>query len=402
MDGGGAGRGDEHTGGDGVHGMYYAGEVKTPFTTTEDLASMKAMLADTKPELVLEVAEEWMSVADRLVNGGGSIKGDFDRIVKHALQHWEGEAADAFAEVAAKISKQLGDGATYAQHTSVAMRNAGERLSEIKPKIEAIGQRRRFAHVMNGIGNAFTRGGRGLDAGFRGDLGERKSEDGDAGDHSAGTDDEAEAVRLMVDLALTYNSQTQAMSSWQRKLPPGHGSDDGEYPGEPGGLVPAPGPMRPVGTVPVRAPVGAAPAGGSGTAGGSVPKPQSPGTGKTAGAAMRLDGVTGGTVNPVTGAPGSASGAAGNASNRGAGGSAPAGLGAALPGRGAARPTGHGLHFSRGGALSGERGREGGRALGVAFGGHVHGGGAGKYSRGAQDGRSEGERPDGPGEDDES
>lgn len=402
MEGGGTGRGDEHAEADGVHGAQHAGDVKTPFTTTEDLASMKAMVADTKPALVLEVADEWENVADRLVSGGGSIKGDFDRIVEHALQHWEGEAADAFAEFAAGISRQLGDCATYARRTSVAMRNAGERLSEIKPKIEAIGQRRRFSHVVNGIANAFTRGGRGLDPGFRGDLGERKPEGGDVGARPAGKDDESEAVRLMVDLALTYNSQTQAMSSWQRKLPPGRGGDGGEYPGEPGGLVPVPGPMRPVGTVRVRASVDATPAGGSGKTGGSVPDPHSSRTGKTAGAATRLDGVTGGTASPVAGAQGSANGAAVNVAGRGAGGSAPAGLGAQLPGRGAARPTGHGLHSSRGGAWSGERGRDGGRVLGVPFGGDVRGGGPGRYSRGSQDGTSGEESPGSPVEDDKS
>ncbi|MCH6160542.1 hypothetical protein [Streptomyces marispadix] len=448
MDGGQAGIGGEY--GD-SGGTYYAGEVKTPFATGEDLESMKAMVVDAKPELVLNVAEEWENIHDLLVHGGGSVKGDFDRTVRNLLQHWEGEAAEAFAREAGKVSKQLGDCGTYARYIATAMRNAGERLSEIKPKIEALGKRRSFGDAVNRIGGAFSRGGGRLDPGFRGDLGERRApDDGDPG-LPAGKDDRSKAVALMVELALTYNSQTQAMNSWQMKLPPGQGGDGGDYPGEPGGVAPVSGPVSLGRRADGAVIVGAAGSGGP-VVGRSVPMPEQSGSAANQAAAIRVDGISGGTANAprpqggevpprssgITGsgvpgggvmgggpAPGSGVGA-----SRGAGGAVPGGLGAgagAVPGVSAGsggramdaaagrRPStpsvpsarqgiggnldhiaqrgetgtqqgGRALHFSRGGALAGERGREGDGPLAAgALGRPVRPGGPTKYSRRTDD-----------------
>ncbi|OEV09976.1 hypothetical protein AN218_19650, partial [Streptomyces nanshensis] len=261
MDGGEAGRGGEGAGAGGTYeALYNAGEVRTPFATEETVPSMKAMLADAKPEQVLGVAEAWERIHDHLVNGGGSVQGDFDRIVAHALEHWEGPSAEAFAELAVKISRQLGELATYARYTSTAMRNAGERLNEIKPKIDALGRHDGLSGAMNRLGGAVTGRGRTLDAGFRGELDTREpggARDGREDDVPESEGDQRQhAVALMVDLALTYNSQRQAMSSWERKLPPRRGGDDGRYPGEPGGVPPMPGPG--VGRVGEPAPTAAA------------------------------------------------------------------------------------------------------------------------------------------------
>lgn len=429
-------------------GAHHAGEIKTPFATGEDIDSMRAMLVDAKPEQVLGVADAWEQIHDHLVNGGGSVQGDFDRIVKHVLQHWEGESAEAFARVAAKISRQLADCATYARYTSAAMRNAGERLSEIKPKVEAIGTRDGVGGAMNGTGDAFARGGGRLDGGFRGDFGGWRavpdSGDGGLGSPSEGEEeDRSKAVALMVDLALTYNSQRQAMSSWQKKLPPAGGREEGEYPGEPGGIAPFPGPMSPGESAPSAAAVAAARAAGGASAGKSAPKPARPAPGSTSvaatkQAAMRFDGISGGTATapirggtspgvPEGGVPGGFSGAVdecglaassrpravggvaggpggaggpeagdregargGVPVSRGTGGSVPAGLGAGpgggpgdAGGPGAGKDTrkgsgpadGRGLHLSRGGSLAGERGRNGGSALFVGGAlGGLHGG----------------------------
>jgi uncharacterized protein YukE len=477
MDGGQGGFGNEHAD---PGGTYYAGEVKTPFATDEDIESMRAMVVDAKPELVLNVADEWENIHDLLVNGGGSVKGDFDRTVRNLLQHWEGEAAEAFARKAERLSKQLGDCGTYARYTATAMRNAGERLSVIKPKIEALAKRRTLGGAVNRIGDAFSRrGGSRLDPGFRGDLGGRRAPDDDDPDFPAGRDDRSKAVALMVDLALTYNSQTYAMNSWQTKLPPAQGADMGDYPGEPGGIAPVAGPVslgrRADGSVIA----GAAGSGGL-VAGRSVPMPEpsSPvsGSGRTHTAAMRADGISGGTASAprpqggeaplrpsgftgstvpgggVTGgfpAPGSGSrtsagrdtggvvpgglgagpvpGVSGGAGDRGVdaaagrrppGSSVPSvpsvrqGIGGHLDyggqlGGGGAQRGGRSLHFSRGGALAGERGRDGdgplapGALVHGALGRPVDGGVPNKYSRRTEDPGVEGERPGYPDEDPE-
>lgn len=374
-------------------GMLYAGELKTPFAAGEDVESMKAMLADAKPEQVLAVADGWAHVHDRLVDGSGSIKGEFDRTVAHVLQHWEGEAAEAFARAAAEISKQLADCGTFARYTSAAMRHAGERLSEVKPQIDAIGKRGGFEGVVNSVSEEFTGRRRQLDAGFRGLNDGRRG-----GTHAPGRDGETDeegdggtrrAVALMVDLALTYNSQTQAMNSWQKKLPSGPGGGGGEYPGEPGGFPPYHGPMRPGEPAPGAAAVAAARAASAATAGRRVPGSAAPavltgsadagrsasgaasGAGAAAPSRMRSDGVSGGTAT----APGP--GAAHAAPPAGTPGATVA-QGAAGPGAGPAGGFTGGLGMHSGPAFGARSARGGGpRPAGAAGGAAPAGLGAG-------------------------
>ncbi|QPP08616.1 hypothetical protein G4Z16_21915 [Streptomyces bathyalis] len=422
--------------------MCYMGEVKTPFATGEDIDSMKAMLAEANPGLVLDVADAWQNIHDRLAGGGGSVKGDFDKAVDHILQHWEGESADEFAKKAKKISKSIGDCATYATRTSTVMRNVGHKLSEIKPKVDAIEKPGGFGSAMDKIGDGFSRDDNEWKGEIQGNQGAQKALDNHDGDLSAGKEEQLKAAAHMEALALTYTSQAKTMGTWNKR----RYEDGGDYPGDPGGVAPVPVSVTPDGGGPGAAAAGASRTGS--TVGKSAPKSTSPGAG-TPVAGTKVDGISGGTPTatggpgaggatsvPGSGAPGGAgSGGMGGGvpggpgyvgqtsgnrgvagTGRGVGGRVPAGIGAGgaggaggkgagaavgrgplarqrggtldtpQQGKGAARQGGQGLHSSRGGVMAGERGRGANGVMG--------GGVAGNNSRRKEGERNQGERPD--------
>ncbi|THA23510.1 hypothetical protein E4198_01035 [Streptomyces sp. RKND-216] len=425
--------------------MCFTGEVKTPFATGETIDSMKAMLADAKPATVLGVADAWKHLHDHLVGGGDSVKGGFDKAVKHILEHWEGESADEFAKKAQKISRQIADCAKYASHTSIAMRNAGERLNDIKPKVDAIEVPGDVDSALNAIGDGLTRDDTKWRGEIQGNEGAQRALDNHHDDLSAGREEQLKTAALMETLALTYSSQARTMGSWDKRKP--NRDTEHEYPGDPGGVVPVPVIVTPDVSGPSAAAPGrgstATPAVGSGT-----PKTISPNASQVVPATgTRLDSVSGGTTTapgnggtpvssgggrsvptgvptagPTGGVPGGpglvgrASGnrgmPAGGASATGAGSTVGRGGGGAAPGGRAAggsggrgplarqrggtadtpkaasaadRQGGQGLHSSRGGTQAGQRGAHGGGAM-------RGGGAAGNRRRDERE--SEGQRPD--------
>ncbi|OEU87194.1 hypothetical protein DB35_27290 [Streptomyces abyssalis] len=367
--------------------MCYAGEVKTPFATGTDIDKIKAMLATAKPEQVIEVADAWKNIHDHLVSGGGSVKSDFDKAVDHILQHWEGESADEFSKRAKMVSKQIADCAKYANYTSVAMRNAGQRLSEIKPKVDAIEKPSGFGSAMDKVGDGFSRDDEKWRGEISGNQGAQKALDGHEGDLSAGKEEHLKAAALMETLAITYSSQTQTMGSWNKRPPPRdpiHGQED--YPGDPGGVAPVPVAVTPDGGGAGAAAVGASRTGS--VVGRGTPKSTSPAVAGTPAAATKVDGISGGTAttpNPagangsgptggvtggagagaggaggVAGGPGYVGQASGNRGGAGAGAGARAGVGA-RGGVGGRVPAGLG-------AGAGGAGGAGGKGIGAAAG----------------------------------
>jgi uncharacterized protein YukE len=371
--------------------MCYAGSVKTPFATGESIDSMKAMLASAKPDQVVEVADAWKAIRDHLVGGGGSVKSDFDKAVEHVLQHWEGESADEFRKKARKISKSIADCATYAERTSTVMRNVGEQLRDIKPKVDAIEKPSGFGSAMDKIGDGFSR-----DEDWKneisGNQGAQSALDNHEGNLSAGKEEQLKAAALMETLALTYTSQAQTMGSWARPKRPVDPGDPVEYPGDPGGVAPVPVPVSSGSSTPSKA-VAAGGVKGSGV--GKVrPKSSSPAVSRAPATATKVDGVSGGTATTprpggsstsvpsggvaggasagagavgaggVAGGPGYVGQASGNRGIAGAGAGARAGVGAG--GRGAAGgrvPAGIGAG-GRGGAAGGVGNRGGQSAVG--------------------------------------
>ncbi|MYT17515.1 hypothetical protein YWIDRAFT_07136 [Streptomyces sp. SceaMP-e96] len=116
----------------------YAIENTTKFHKI-DFTTLKAMVADAKPETVAGVSHAWKQVHDAMVaDNGGGIRAYFDKAIDEVLEHWEGDAAKAFRERAKKISENIGNGAQYAKKVSEGMGLAHEALSEYKKHLDGM------------------------------------------------------------------------------------------------------------------------------------------------------------------------------------------------------------------------------------------------------------------------
>ncbi len=116
----------------------YAIENTTKFHKM-DFETLKAMVADAKPEVVAGVGHAWEQVHNRLVSdNGGGIKAFFDKAINEVLEHWEGDAAKAFRERADKISKNIENGAQYAKLAGEGMKRSSEALSEYKKHLDGM------------------------------------------------------------------------------------------------------------------------------------------------------------------------------------------------------------------------------------------------------------------------
>lgn len=365
-------------------GMCAPGEVKTPFATHESIDTMHAMLAWAKPDIVIRVAGEWQHIHDHLVGGSGSVKSDFDKAVDHILQHWEGDAADAFAKKAKKISKQIADCASYAKYTSMAMDSAGSRLRDIKPKVDAIEPPSKTSSVLNSVGDGFTRDDTRWRGAIHNNQGAQAALDNYDDDLSAGREEQLKAAALMEKLALSYTSQTKAMGSWQRKQT-GDYHDQDDYPGEPGGFVPVPVPLSPDGPTPppvVGPPTAHVPsghvAGGGPSAGQPAPLDGLPASKTNIDAAATTHPTNTGHAEPTTSAPRTATPSAGGP------GAVPPSEMPGGPGRVGRASGNRGMPRAGGGSGSGaaEEHAASGRRGGMHAGGGG-GGGGGKGSGGA-------------------
>ncbi|PBC85400.1 MULTISPECIES: hypothetical protein [unclassified Streptomyces] len=116
----------------------YAIENTTKFYKI-DFTSLKAMVSDAKPETVAGVAHAWEQVHNTLVvDNGGGIRAYFDKAIDEVLQHWEGDAAQAFRVRAKSISESIGNGALYAKRVSDGMGRANEALSAYKQHLDGM------------------------------------------------------------------------------------------------------------------------------------------------------------------------------------------------------------------------------------------------------------------------
>ncbi|MFH8408071.1 hypothetical protein ACH4FX_25215 [Streptomyces sp. NPDC018019] len=104
-----------------------------------DFESLKAMVANAKPEDVAGVGHAWEQVHNRLVSdNGGGIKAFFDKAINEVLEHWEGDAAKAFRARADKISQNIENGASYAKVVGEGMKRSSEALSEYKKHLDGM------------------------------------------------------------------------------------------------------------------------------------------------------------------------------------------------------------------------------------------------------------------------
>lgn len=339
----------------------------TPFGLDFDMDQMKDMVRDANPETVKTVAEAWTALSKDLVGADG-IKANLDAAVEHVLAHWEGQSADLFRARAQAISKKITDSSKYADYTSQSLKGAAAKLEEIKPQVMAMEKPSKLASGADFVGNLGDRdGGPAADNAIRGGASSQQALDDNAGSLSEGKERQLQMAAKMETLGAAYNSRAAEMGSWvpKPKPPVGGRNDRDDYPGEVGGMPPAPV-IVPTGSAP-RSPQGAT----SGTARGgqvgtiSPSKPVAPPSGITGGAhkpaapqphvGTAIDGVSGGrTVAPA------------------GGGVAPVGGGSASPG----------------GTVNGGAGVVGGAVGGAAGAGAARGGMAGRAGAAGMAGRA--------------
>ncbi|MFG2803027.1 WXG100 family type VII secretion target [Streptomyces pseudovenezuelae] len=360
----------------------------TPFGLNFDMDQMKDMVRDADPGTVKRVATAWEALSKDLVGPGG-IKESLDAAVEHVLAHWEGQSADLFRARAQVIGKKITDSSTYASHTSTSLRGAAAKLEEIKPEVLAMEKPGKVSSALDYIGNMGDRDDSGANNALKSGAGSQEALDGNAGSLSEGREAQLRMAVKMEALGAAYNSRAAEMGSWRK----GNVVNDREdYPGEPGGVAPAPV-VVPAATAtgsPRQATTGMARTGQVNSIAAS--KSVAPPSGITGGAhkpitpppqvGTAIDGVAGGrTGAPSTGGIGTVGGGTAGGGGVGGGAGFVGGAVGGVAGAGAARG---GIV----GRASGTAGMAGGRA-GAGAGG-VGGGGAAKGAAGRVGGTARG------------
>ncbi|MFF0080699.1 hypothetical protein ACFYR1_13505 [Streptomyces canus] len=205
----------------------------TPFSGGKNMDEMQAMVRHARPDLVEGVVTGWKGVHAQLT----TIQRDFEKEVARIQEHWKGAAADGFAAKATQVSKSIGDTAKYAGHTSLAMANAAYTLGKVKDDVLAMEKPGRVSSFLNSAGDGFT----GDDSGMKKDIaagrGAQDVLDRNHDDLSAGREAQLSMAAKMETLGASYNSQTKAMGSWNKRPVQDGGHD---IPGDPGGITPTP------------------------------------------------------------------------------------------------------------------------------------------------------------------
>lgn len=408
-------------------------KLDTPFMKM-GIPELRSMILDADPNRIYEVSQHWKSVHNILSGGDGdgksggvdsvsakdSVAGMMQSAVESVLEHWEGDAADAFRKKANEIMQNVRNGAAWANHYGETMHAVQNDLRNSMSKMREVEEPSGWDRAWDKLTDD-DRSDEQLLADINKGVSTDAARQANADSLSAGKEAQLKGVAIMEQLGANYKVYAK---------PPG-GIDDPEP-------FPAPNPNTPMPT-PITMPSGGGSAPGAGaskakpwsagpttsvkpapavprdpgiTGGSQLPtaktnvdsiSPGLTGTGPSTGVGVPSGGGggigTGGTQSPGIVAPGGTSGLAGGAAARG-------GIGAAggrggLPGGGAAAGRGAGGRAGmggmggagagaagRGGAGSGGRGalaRSRGGVVGAAKGvaGKGAGGGAGLHgSRG--------------------
>ncbi|MFD7388746.1 hypothetical protein ACFV46_09785 [Streptomyces sp. NPDC059852] len=378
---------------------------KTDFISYS-INGLRQMILDSQPGKVAEAGSHWKSVHNVLSGGDGdgksggvdqvsskdSVAGMLQTAVDNVLEHWEGEAAQAFKRRADEIAVQIRNGAAHANFTAEQLFAISKDLDAAKTKMEDIKE----PSLAERAGDKLNDNGRD-DAQMKKDLaaGVSASTVADANEKSLSLQMERrlQAVAVMEELAANYQVYTKNLKSGGR-----YNEKDPVSPPNMDVSMPPP----------ISVPSGTA---GSPKPGAMTNKPWSAGSTasiKPAPAVPRDQGVTGGTqlptartkvdsISPGLTGTGPSTGSGGIGAGGGGGGAGGAqGPGIVAPGgtsglgRGSAGRAGIGMAGGRGGLTGGGAGTgrgAGGRAgmggMGGAGTGAAGRGGAGAGGRGA-------------------
>ncbi|MFJ9589846.1 hypothetical protein [Streptomyces acidicola] len=386
---------------DGGMGGPNRAEIDTEFMKM-GIPKLRSMILDADPGRIYEVGQHWKSIHNILSGGDGDGKtGGVDQVsakdsvagmmfsaVENVLEHWEGEAAEAFRKKANEIMNSIRSAAAWANYY-------GETADGVQNDLRNSMSKMREVEEPSGWDSAWdklTDDGR-SDEQLLADINRGVSTDAarqaNADSLSKGKEKQLEGVAIMEQLAVNYKAYAKAAPVDENKTDP---------------FAP-PNPSTPMPT-----PISMPPAGGTGPGGGgSTAKPWSAGptaSVKPAPTVPRDPGITGGSQLPtaktkvdsispgLTGTGPSTGPATATGGGIGTGGGGSQGPGIAAPGgasglAGGARG-GIGAAGGRGGlagggaaASRGAGGRAGMGGMGGAGAGAAGRGGAGTGGRGA-------------------
>ncbi|MFJ8363662.1 WXG100 family type VII secretion target [Streptomyces sp. NPDC093984] len=127
-------------------------ELDTPFMKM-GIPELRSMILDADPNRIYEVSQHWKSVHNILSGGDGdgktggvdqvsakdSVAGMMQSAVENVLEHWEGDAAEAFRKKANEIMQNIRNGAAWANHYAETMhavqndlRNSMAKMRDVK------------------------------------------------------------------------------------------------------------------------------------------------------------------------------------------------------------------------------------------------------------------------------
>ncbi|MEV6588079.1 hypothetical protein [Streptomyces acidicola] len=377
-------------------------QIDTPFMQM-GIPALRSMILDADPGRIYEVSQHWKSVHNILSGGDGdgksggvdqvsakdSVAGMMQSAVENVLEHWEGEASQAFRNKANEIMQNIRNGAAWANYYGETMEAVQNDLRNSMAKMREVEEPSGWDRAWD----ALTDDGR-SDEQLLEDINRGVSTDAarqaNADSLSKGKEKQLEGVAIMEQLAVNYKAYSKGARI----------DDSVDDP------FPPPNPNTPMPT-PISMPSGgsASPGAGSG-----APKPWSAGpttSVKPAPAVPRAPGITGGSQLPTTktnvdsispgltgtgpsirtGGGSSSAGGVGTGGAQGPGLVAPsgaAGVGGGTAGRGGIGVAG-GRGSVAGGAAAGRGagGRAGMGGMGGAGAGAAGRGGAGAGGRGA-------------------
>ncbi|MEV6739865.1 hypothetical protein AB0N14_24165 [Streptomyces sp. NPDC051104] len=283
---------------DGGMGGPDRSQIKTPFMKM-GIPELRSMILDADPNRIYEVSQHWKSVHNTLSGGDGDAKtGGVDQVsakdsvagmmqsaVENVLEHWQGEAAEAFRKKANEILQNIRNGAAWANHYAETMhavqndlRTSMEKMRDVK---EPSGWDRAWDKLTDD-----DRSDKQLLEDINRGVSTDAARQANADSLSKGKEEQLKGVAIMEQLAVNYKAYAQ-------RQPYDAGKEDPFSPPNPNT------PMPPPITMP--------PAGGSGPrTGGSTAKPWSAGPTTSIKPAPtvplpRDKGIAGGTQLPTGG-----------------------------------------------------------------------------------------------------
>ncbi|MDG4856950.1 hypothetical protein P8605_02035 [Streptomyces sp. T-3] len=338
------------------------------------IPALKKMIEDSDPDRIYEASQHWKQVHNILSGGDGdgksggvdqvsakdSIAGRLQTAVENVLEHWQGEAAQAFAREAGKIQAKVQNGSAWANFTAENMDRTQKDLRASKEKMRDIKEPGAWDRAWD---KAFDdeRSDKQLLEDIKNGASTEAAAKANADSLSLGKQRQLEAVAVMEQLAVNYKAYSKGAPPVNERDPYSPPSND----------VTMPPPIS------MPAPSGATPG-----AAGSVPKPWSAGNANNITnqpQVPRPKGITGGAqLPPATGTnvdsikPGLT----------GPGTSGPSGIGGPSGGGGLGNPSGPGVIPAGGGPGIGPGG--GSRGVGTPGGrsGGIGGPGAAGANRG--------------------